>query len=360
MIIGVDAGALSISDERLKVGVYRVTYNLLKVLGSIDTKNTYRLYTFLPIPKESMMEFGPQMTNVVLHPSIGWSKIRLPLELSVHPVDIFLGLAQALPKTSAKKIGFIYDLGFFYNPQVYGDGVNKLIVQTDDLVAHADSIVTISESSKKDIVDHYGVKPDEIYMFHPGVDARFNPVGKKHTATNPHILFVGSLTKSKHVPLALQAFRLFLDKIKKQYTFILVGGDYWPDPQIEETVKKLDLRRNVQFAGYVGDEDLLLYYRGAHAFITTACHEGFCLPAVEAMACGTPVVAVDRGAMREIVSAGGILSESDHPDNIAAALYAAVNNPVTRKKLQAQAIQSASHYSWSTFGSSVLHLLENP
>ena len=90
MKIGVDGGALSITDDRLKVGVYRVVYNLLRELGKINTENTYYIYSFLPIDRELMREFGPGMVNKVLRPQKGWFSLRLPLELSLNPVDVFL------------------------------------------------------------------------------------------------------------------------------------------------------------------------------------------------------------------------------------------------------------------------------
>src|SRR5512135_3099950 len=111
MKIGVDAGTLSITDERLKVGVYKVVCNLLRFLGKADKENTYLLYSFDPIDRGVMKQFGARMENRVLHPKRGWSTIRLPLELRMKPVDLFLGLAQTIPSTSKRNIGFVYDVG---------------------------------------------------------------------------------------------------------------------------------------------------------------------------------------------------------------------------------------------------------
>ena len=97
MTIGVDGGALSIADDRLKVGVYRVTFNLLRELGKLDVRNDYRIYSFLPIDRGAMDAFGTRIKNVVLAPSIGWATVRLPLELKLHPVDVYLGLSQSVP-----------------------------------------------------------------------------------------------------------------------------------------------------------------------------------------------------------------------------------------------------------------------
>src|SRR3989344_1942694 len=102
MKIGVDAGALSIRDERLKLGVYWVNVNLLRELGKIDRKNTYYLYSFTPIDPELMESFGSRMVNKMLQPKVGWFSLRLPLELKLHPVDVFLGLSQAVPQSGAR------------------------------------------------------------------------------------------------------------------------------------------------------------------------------------------------------------------------------------------------------------------
>ena len=97
MMIGVDAGALSITDERLRVGVWRVTFYLLRELSSLDRNNTYRLYSFRPIDRDVMKYFGSNMQNVVLTPTIGWSSVRLPLELTLRPVDVFFGFSANTP-----------------------------------------------------------------------------------------------------------------------------------------------------------------------------------------------------------------------------------------------------------------------
>ena len=151
MIIGVDAGTLSVSDQRLKVGVYRVVYNALRILGQIDRKNHYILYSFDPIDKAIMNAFGPRMHNNVLRPKKGWFTLRLPLELRVHPVDLFLGFSQAVPSSVPRTIGFIYDVGFLYHPDAYPGFYNKLKRQTRDVVDRSAHIMAISETVKKDI-----------------------------------------------------------------------------------------------------------------------------------------------------------------------------------------------------------------
>ncbi len=134
MIIGVDAGSLSINDSRLHVGIYRVVTELLTELSIIDTINTYRLFGF----SNDIFSLKEKISRVeykILTPSFGWSQVRLPLELSINPVQVYLGLSQKISepiftKGKQKNIGFIYDLGFIYSPHAYGNALTKLVKQT--------------------------------------------------------------------------------------------------------------------------------------------------------------------------------------------------------------------------------------
>ncbi len=345
MVIGIDAGALSIMDDRLKVGVYRVTLEALRELVQIDRENEYRLYCFGRGIGEigEIREIGGERIKDVRLPKVGWSTVWLPLELRRRPVDVFLGMSQALPfsKTSYN-IGFIYDLGFLYHPEVYGKSAITLKKQTDNLVRRCDHIITISHATKSDLIREYKVPVEKITVAYPGVDATFSPTGEKFVGPNPYFLFVGSLNKAKDIPTLLESFAKL-----SSYDLYLVGGDYWPDPAIEETIKKFHLASRVKMLGFVPDETLPAYYRGALAFVTTALQEGFCLPAAESMACGTPVVSLPRGALREIVGNGGIVT---------AKLLEAMME-ITDKNIRAEyskkAIMQAKKFRWEKFAQQI-------
>src|SRR4030042_1470871 len=265
MKIGVDAGALSIRDNRLKVGVYRVTYNLLRQLGALDKDNIYYLYSFTRIGQQLMDAFGPRMIDKVLHPTVGWFSVRLPLEMQVHPVDVFLGLSQALPKTTAHKIGFVYDIGFLHTPKSYPGSYEKLKKQTADLVARSDRIVTISHAVSDDLKKRYHVDESKITVAYPGVDSAFSHRGKRFVGKKPYFLFVGALKPGKNVPTILREFALFCKMQKKPYDLFLIGGDFWRDREIDETIARYHLGHSVRQLGFVPASGLATYYRGATA-----------------------------------------------------------------------------------------------
>ncbi len=364
MIIGVDGGALAITDERLKVGVWRVTYNLLRELLAIDGKNEYRLYTFDEGSKEvgEIIGLGKGRVQEVRLPRLAWSTVWLSAHLTLYPVDVYLGLAQSLPSSPSCSIGFIYDVGFLFHPEAYGDSADKLAKQTQQLVNRANDIITISESSKQDILNVYGVAADKVTVAYPGVDELFKTeiasprrlAGSRNDKKRPYFLFVGSLNKAKDVPLALEAFAMFLKKTKKPYDFLLVGGDYWPDPAIKESIHQYHLEERVKTLGFVADEKLPDYYRDATALIVTSLREGFCLPAAEAMACGTPVVAVDRGSLKKVVGDAGLIASRPNAAEIANLLRQIGTDNALRISLTRRAIKRAKLFSWKKFAMTAL------
>ncbi len=358
MIIGVDAGALSVTDERLKVGVYRVTYNVLKELAAIDKKNAYRLYSFRPIDSEVMAAFGQRMNNVVLWPARGWFSVRLPLELAFHPVDVFLGFSQAIPATSAYTIGYIHDLAFLHFPDMYPESLRKLKAQTDRIIRRANAIITVSHATKEDILRTYPSYTKDIAVAHSGVDARFTPNGPRINGNHPYVLFVGSLKKQKNIPGILRAFSLFLKKSRVVHDLYIVGGDYWKDTEIDLTLDALNLGNRVKMLGFVPDETLPSYYRGAVCLVTPSLWEGFCLPAIEAAACGCPVVGATNSAFLEIVADTGLLVNPNDVEQIAHSMYDMATKARVRRQCIARGLKRSRRFRWVECAKIVYHAIE--
>jgi len=359
MKIGVDVGALSITDDRLKLGVYWINVNLLRELARIDTRNTYNLYSFSPVDSPILRELAPSMQNIVLKPQKGWFSLRLPLEMFIHPVDVFLGLSQGIPPSHSRNIGFIYDLGFLHNPHAYPGSKKKLEELTETVIQRSNTIVTISQIVKDDLVNRYYVDPNKIVVAYPGVDEIFTPVGKMFRSKTPYFLFVGALKPGKNVPTILKTFARFLEATKKNYYLHLVGSDYWKDSQIDDVIHQLKLENKVQRHGYIADQELAQLYRGATAFVSPSLYEGFCLPAVEAMACGCPVIGSTAGAFPEVVGENGILVSPTDTDALASAMTTLANDSKARKMYSERGIQQSKRYSWEKFAKQVYEIIKS-
>jgi glycosyltransferase involved in cell wall biosynthesis len=359
MIIGVDGGALGVDDERLKVGVYKVTLRVLEQLSLLDADNNYRLYSFNRLGEGTQKQLGAQFEYKVITPKIGWQKIWLPLELKFRPVDVFLGMSQAIPSNTSYNIGFVYDLAFLKYPQAYPDSQQRLVHQTDTLVRRSQSIIVNSQSVKGELINRYDYPADAIYVCHLGVDTQFSQLGVIYKGRNPYFLYVGALKPLKNVPMLIRAFAQFLHKTKKPFDLLLVGGNYWMDPEIEMAIKETNIESHITMLGYVPDTKLADYYRGAAAFVAPSLFEGFCLPAIEAMASECPVIVSDRGSLPEIVGSAGIFVDPENASTISDAMEKIVRKQEIAQKMKLEGVKQAKKYRWDTCAKEILEVINN-
>ncbi len=365
MVIGVDAGCIGINDSRLKVGVYQVAINLLENIGKLDKQNEYLLYSFNPIPKELLNKFGPRMKNILIKPTLGWAKIWLPLQILRQKPDVFLGLNQFLPSFHPEKsVVMVYDLSFEFYPECYIDSMPRISKITKNAVKNSSKIIAISESTRNNLIEIYHSSEEKIKVSYLGCDNIFEPkpvlqierIRNKYQIKNRYFLFVGSLKKIKNIPTILKGFAKFL-KTKKDVNFIFVGGDFWMDKEINDMLNKLSLKEKVIFTGYVPRSDLPVLYSGALAFVSPSLYEGFGIPAIEAMACGCPVIASNIPVMREIVNGNGILVNPKSPTDIYLALEKIVDGKRLRFNFSKKGISYSKRFSWQKFSQNVLEEL---
>lgn len=360
MKIGVDAGCLGIQDKRLQVGVYHIVKNLLIELGRQDKKNEYILYSFYPIKKELMKQFGVRMKNVVTL-SRGWLKIWLPFFLIKDKIDIFLGASQASPLrlpffSKYKTIGIVYDIAYdkFPNLYSYAASVKKHSLQSQGVVKDSSKIVAISQNTKKDLVEIYKTDPQKILVAYPGLVGF--PKTKPINTIHPYFLYVGALKKVKNVAVLLAAFKLFSRKSKQPYDLLLAGGDKWMDPDITNIFSTYDekLKKRVKFLGAINNRKYLAsLYKGAVAFVSPSLYEGFGLPFIEAMSNLCPVIGSTAGSVPEVVGKAGMLVDPKDISGLAKAMEKIATNQKTRQRFIKEGKKQVKKYSWKTFAKTV-------
>ncbi len=352
MLIGVDCGCLGIKDKRLKVGVYRLAENLLLNLSKIDKKNKYFLYSFYPIEKSLMKSFGSRMENIAITPTRGWMKLWLPLRLNKDKPDVFLALGQAVPSIPLMHkpymIDFVYDLAFEKFPDMYPGSLKKLKKNSMKAAKKSDRIITISNSSKKDLMKIYKIKSKKIKVSYPGGHEGFSNRGKKYKAKKPYFLFVGAMKRTKNIPGLIRGFNYFLGKSNLDYDLYIVGGDKWLDPDIEKK------HQNIKFLGFVTDEKLASLYRGAVAFVAPSFYEGFGIPFLEAMKSGCPVISSNVSSVPEVVGDAGISINPQSSKELGEAMIDVSTNFKKRKAMVKKSLKRARNFSWNNFAADVL------
>jgi len=361
MKIGIDAGCLGIADERLKVGVYRLVFNLVKELGRLGRlgilgKNwEILLYSFLPIENEVIREFGPGVRNVVVGPSFGWNIFWLPLKLLKDKPNVFIAPSQSLPAfCPCSAIVIVHDLAFERYPHFYQDN-RRLRKNTARAVKKAKKIIAVSRATKKDLIDFYGVSSEKIVVAYEGCEPIFKPSVRKNG--KPYFLFVGALKPIKNIPRILEAYALFLKKTGRDIPFLFAGGDLWLDKEIEPTIKRLGLSQKIKFLGFVPQKKLVALYQEALAFVSPALWEGFGLTLVEAMACGCPVVAGNTGAQPEVLGKGGVLVDPKNVSEIALAMEELTRSERLRQQLSEAGLKQIKNFSWEKFTQAFLEYI---
>jgi glycosyltransferase involved in cell wall biosynthesis len=160
------------------------------------------------------------------------------------------------------------------------------------------------------------------------------------------ILFLGTLEPRKNVLTLLEAFSLLCRRPGFAHTLVIAGGKGWYYQEIETAVERLGLRERVIFAGFVPQEELPLWYNAADLFVYPSLYEGFGLPPLEAMACGTPVITSNTSALPEVVADAGLMVDPLDAAALAEAMAALLDDPEARRALRAAGLRQAASFSW--------------
>ena len=225
-----------------------------------------------------------------------------------------------------------------------------------DLAAkRADAIITVSESARRDIVQLYGVSPARVHVVHEAAAPAFRPVTDAtvlrrvraaYGLAERFILYVGTIEPRKNLPMLLEALAERRSSDELPHQLVCAGPYGWLCPDLERRIERLGLNDVVRLTGYVPFEDLPAIYSLAEMFVFPSVYEGFGLPVVEAMACGTPVITSGVAALAEV---GG--SAAEHMQSLDAAalgdvLVTLARSRERRQRLSQLGLARARTFSW--------------
>ena len=203
----------------------------------------------------------------------------------------------------------------------------------------ADRVLAISERTKRDLIEHYGIPERKIVVTPLGVDPTFRPNGA--TPDRPqYALFVGGIQPRKDPLTAIEALAL----VDGDLRLVLVGDEKRGGDEVRAAVRRLGLEPRVEFAGYVEHDGLAALYRGAACLVFPSRYEGFGLPVLEAMASGTPVVATTAGAVPEVAGDAAVLVEPGDPEALAVGIRHALGD---RDRLVAAGLERVRRFTWA-------------
>jgi len=296
-----------------------------------------------------------------------WNVTQRPrVDRALGGVDVYHATNFFLPPVQrAKRLLTVYDLTFLRHPEWCSPKiVGPFSRHIRRFVREADAVLTCSEASRQDITTLLDCAPEKIHVAYGAPDAIFVPhdpdraralVAQRFGIRTPYVLFVSTLEPRKNLDGLLRAFAQV--QRDSAHTLVLVGAEGWNQEPVDAMIARHGVGNRVQRLGYVQDRaDLPLLYVGASAFVLPSFYEGFGIPVLEAMACGTPVITTRRASLPE---AGGDAVEYVDPDDaedIARGVLRVLQDPAHTEMLRTRGLAQAARFTWADAAARVLGL----
>jgi glycosyltransferase involved in cell wall biosynthesis len=336
--------------------------NLIEALAQLDQQNQYTLYV---TKQEALDRFADRWPNFVAHRTLPHTPlVRIPLtlsrELRRHPVDVLHVQYTAPPFAPCPIVATIHDLAFEHLPETFNRrSWMQLRLTVRSTARRAAQIITISEYSRQDIIKTYGVTPELVSVTPVAAAANLKRVTgeielqkirETYGIERDYILSLCSIQPRKNLVRLIEAYSLLHQSHPegKLPQLVLAGKRGWLDNEIMRAAHSGDVGADIRFTGYIADEDLSSLYSGATCFAYPSYFEGFGLPIIEAMKCGTPVIAGNRTSIPEVVGDAALLFDPFDVNSLVATLKRILNDSDLRAELSAKGLQRASEFSWQT------------
>ncbi|HYP18990.1 MAG TPA: glycosyltransferase family 1 protein, partial [Chloroflexia bacterium] len=368
MRVGINAHLLSFSGSYRQAGLSRYIDELLFELPRVAPDLQITGFTGNEAPPASALARRP--SNLTLAPSrfptqrapvrIAWEQAVLPGAALRHRLDLLHCPVNVRPLLSpCPTVVTIHDLVFLRSPQSFHPAKRRyLSAMTGWSARHASHVIAVSDSTRQDVIDLLGVRPSRVTTVHNGVGEQFKPLDAAERSAfqaqqgivGRTILYVGTLEPRKNLPMLIRAFaRLSEDPAFEDVKLYIGGSKGWYYEEIFATAERLGLTQSgrVTFLGRVPDEQLPLWYNVATVVAYPSLYEGFGLPALEAMSCGTPVLASNASSLPEVVGSGGLLLDPADDAAWLDALRAVLSDDALRADLAGKALKQAAAFSWT-------------
>ncbi len=375
MIIGIDA---SRANKTCKTGTEWYSYHLIQKLKKItDHRDQVILYS----RKKLRGELGNLPQNwqsrvLAWPPKKFWTQARLSFEMWRRPPDALFVPAHTIPLVHPKKVvTTCHDVAFLRLPQVY----NWLALKYHEFaikfaVRHAAKIIAVSEFTKSELIEFFKIFPERVAVVHNGYDSeRYKMIENREAVTKvlqkynlhqPYILYIGRLELKKNTPGLLQAFGILkkTSNLKSKILnlkLVLVGQPGFGFEKVAKAIVDNDLSSDVIMPGWVEENDLPYLISGAKLFVFPSFYEGFGIPILEAMACGTPVICSGIPALREVAGEAAYFIDPYSVENIAEGINRVLSEEHLQECLKIRGLARVEDFSWEKCARETWKILES-
>lgn len=293
---------------------------------------------------------------------ISWEQTALPLLLAKTAPDLLHGMAFSLPLFwRGLSTVTIYDLSFKAYPERLSPSRREYLERITAYSARqARRIITISDFSRQEIAREFRLDEAVIDLAYPGVTMAFSPLSKEKIASfrdekglpSRFVLYLGTLEPRKNLTMLLQAYAH--SEFRGDVKLVLAGGIGWMAQPILEAIKELNLTNDVLLPGYVPNEEIALWYNAAEVFVYPSLYEGFGMPIIEAMACGTPVIASQATSHPEAAGQAGYLLPADDPEIWSKAMAQVLSDKKKQANMTQKGLEHSRDFSWKNTAVSII------
>ena len=378
MIIGIDIRVLG---SGVKSGVQEYTENLLANLLPLDNNIKFKLfyssfkdnlkkYDWMKLPNVEVFSF--RLSNKLL---FGLSRLldRPHVDRLIGGADKFFSPHFLLASLSSdcKRVTTFHDLSYIRFKEFFSWKRNmwhkfqvRLLSQTN----LSDRIIAVSQSTKKDLIEKYNYPSDKIRIIYSGISDYISRPSEKELALfrienrlpDEFILFLGKLEPRKNISGLIKAFNLLKSSNEfENLNLVIVGSPGWLYKSIYLEVEASEYKDQIIFKNYIKDEDRRFYYSLASVFVYPSFFEGFGFPPLEAMACGTPVLASFNSSLPEVIGDGGILVDPHSVVDISNAVKSIFTDLSLRERLVKNGLERARFFTWDRCARDTLDLIKN-
>lgn len=375
MKIGLDVDSLTIKSG----GIGRYAVNLINHVAKILlNEGQNEIFIFFHhsfdrdlIYKHSHLKFIDKYTHIksnVLRKGIflPFSMRRLKMDL-FHGLD-HIGIPFLYEDKRCKYVVTIHDLITRIYPSKFTKK-HRLVQNTllPHILRKAGRIIAVSNSTKNDIIKFYPEYAHKIKVIYEGVEPQFFPRSNqeiektldKYNVDFRYILFLGTVEPRKNIIRVVDAFIQLKQEGNIEQKLVITGRKGWLYKDIIEKINKTPFSQDIIFTDFVDDEDLPFLYSGAEIFLYPSLYEGFGLPVLEAMSCGSPVITSNLSSLPEVAGDAAILVDPMNVEEIVQAMEKLLRDRELRKELKRKSLERAKFFSWERAAKETLHLYED-
>jgi glycosyltransferase involved in cell wall biosynthesis len=354
---------MRIAIDARKLGDFGIgTYirNLLIELGRRDHDTEFVVICRAGAPDDGVsLERNFRRVDERARPYSVREQVRIPYVLLRERVDLVHEPHYVLPPAiRCRSVVTIHDCIHLMFPQYLPNRMASLYARAAmwSATRQASRILTVSEASRHDILRFFDVPPDKVQVVYNAIDERFltppdaatmDQVRQRFQLDRPFVLYVGNIKPHKNVQRLIEAFGRARAETAADLGLVIIGDEVSKYPSLRQMVRRHRLDKHVRFLGFQPAPMLASFYRLARAFVFPSLYEGFGLPPLEAMACGTPVVTSNVSSMPEIAGGAALLVDPSSVDEIADGIRRAVTDEALRGDLIARGLARARQFSWA-------------